>query len=217
MFPLIQTGDPISAAALRTLNLERTTIPDSWHQLLKHVGLHFPEVVLAGGALRDLSRGKPIKDVDLFVNPHEKDTEFMVVNFEAELKSCALMHDDSYPPKRCLQDIYRFSWADYMAEVIVVTDPIITDIPSLVDTFDIGLCQVGMDRRGTIYASSAFWKDMAQQTLTVVNDRTPVSTWRRLNRIGAKYPEYTINADLIGMAVRDEPKSDFERMLDDLE
>ena len=43
-------------------------IPARWNEILD--ALHrggFPEAVIAGGALRDLDNGKPIKDVDVFV------------------------------------------------------------------------------------------------------------------------------------------------------
>ena len=42
-------------------------IPSSWRELLGEIREVAPDAVIAGGALRDRDNGRPIKDLDVFV------------------------------------------------------------------------------------------------------------------------------------------------------
>ena len=41
-------------------------LPAAWHISLQKVRVYFPGALIAGGALRDLDNGRPIKDIDIF-------------------------------------------------------------------------------------------------------------------------------------------------------
>src|SRR3569623_1528091 len=42
-------------------------IPERWQTVLRYVQNVAPDAVIAGGALRDLDNGRPVKDIDIFV------------------------------------------------------------------------------------------------------------------------------------------------------
>src|SRR3546814_3140365 len=42
-------------------------IPEKWRELLASVRSVFPTAIIAGGAMRDLENGKPVKDIDINV------------------------------------------------------------------------------------------------------------------------------------------------------
>lgn len=50
-------------------------ISDSWSQYLTKIQEKFPGAVIAGGCLRDLKLGFPIKDIDIFI-PNGDDSKF---------------------------------------------------------------------------------------------------------------------------------------------
>lgn len=48
-------------------------IPQSWTDLLSQIQAICPSAVLAGGALRDLDHGVPVKDLDIFIRAGSND------------------------------------------------------------------------------------------------------------------------------------------------
>lgn len=171
-------------------------LPEEWEFVLSYLSVHFPNVVLAGGALRDLIHGKTVKDLDFFTNPQsENDDAYLVKNFDPWERVDEYI--DEYSAAHEIQSIYTFEVQKIPCELVICTKPRIVTPKDIVDTFDIGLCQAGMNARQEFYASPAFYDDHCRQRLTVVNTSTPTSTLNRLARIGSKYPEYEQDASLI--------------------
>ncbi len=173
-------------------------IPESYMKLLRLMALHFPEVVIGGGALRDLIFEKPIKDIDLWVNSHEADEAFLLANLEARDHGLGPDTPGVSQPTAAhtVNTVYRGTWDGSRVEVIVLDKPKILTARTIVDTFDLGFCQVGMGRDGMMYVSDAFLKDGYEHAITVVQDGTPHSTWERIRRFtdpGAKYEGWTVD------------------------
>lgn len=196
MFPIISGAQ----AAIRM-----PQIPATWTHLLDILALHFDgHAVLGGGALRDLLHDRPIKDLDIFVNPTEdlaQDAAFLEVNFGA--KPHEYDPDEAeYDCAHTIAGLYDFVLPVNLREVqvVLVANPrfdCLADVKTIVDTFDIGLCQIGMNNHGSIYYSPAFAFDYFEKMLTVVRDSTPRSTYKRLDKLKAKYPGHKINAELL--------------------
>jgi hypothetical protein len=199
-------------------------IPRTWLQLLRVMELHFPEVLLAGGAVRDLILGKRPKDLDLWVNPHTADAEFLKANLRAfprDPANSALISQPSAAHQ--IESIWTCNWKGTAVEIIVLNAPLIADPEALTSTFDIGLCQAAMYPSGMVYLSEHFTKDLRDHTMTVIRDETPHSTLARLERFKAKFPDFTIDDSLIvyhgddPFGLDDEIKTPKDRLSADLD
>lgn len=181
-----------------------TEIPDAWMRLLRRLHPHFGVVVLGGGAMRDLLCGRVIKDLDVFVNPAGPgsfDADFLRRELFAEPTLMQPARED-YHCAHEVTDIYSFRWeGEWDAELIICKTPRIRKVADIVGTFDIGLCQIGVDHRGFVVGTDAFYHDLYTDSLTVVADKTPNSTSRRLTRLAladdAKYRGWVVDARLL--------------------
>lgn len=105
--------------------------------------------VIAGGCLRDLYLGRPIKDVDIFV---------------------------AAPDMRARKE-----------GIFEIIDKPFRDANDLIESFDIGLCQIAYDLEAGYITSPTFWRDVEDKTLTVFSKHL-----KHLGRLAEKYPDYRI-------------------------
>lgn len=151
-----------------------------------------PGTVVAGGYLRDLFFGKPVKDIDFFL-PHEGATleNLRTVFPEAKLESysewLAYRNEE-------VDAIYDLGLIDGLpAQGIVLREGM--DPWARTERFDFGFCQIRTFYDGFAQATDAFYKDAAASTATLVHcesqsefDRS-MKRWKRLSK---KYPELTL-------------------------
>lgn len=171
-------------------------LPDHWVRLMSLLQLHFPNVVLGGGALRDLITGKPVKDLDFFAAPTgQHDAEFLRSTLHAEQPIAESIED--YECAHKVTQVWEFTYREAAAQLVLITSPEWEpgDVKTIVETFDIGLCQVGVTLN-TAYMSQAFHEDYHNGKLTVVHDKTPISTVKRLMRLAGpdkKYQDWKVD------------------------
>ena len=177
-------------------------IPDYMFTRLRHIQTHFPEAVIAGGALRDLHFNKSIKDVDVFVSSLGKDsveglikglypeTEFsgptvyqMIPESIADYTSWAerdgirgvwqVIHDLDTPP----------------LQIIALDRPV--SMFSIAGRCDFGFCQVASDGY-SIHYTDAFHFDATFNAATYTGpyaDDQIMRSRRRSARLKDRYPD----------------------------
>lgn len=186
-------------------------IPQRWRDVLAAIqAAGFPEAIIAGGALRDLDHGKPIKDVDIFVDAKGIETLQLKKQLDAAFgyegvgifENPAADLDEDYTWEGVVvAGVWDWVYApsDFLGQpkfqVIAVEKPegvVFRDY--VIDDFDIGLCQQAFD--GVLECiTTAYLDDAALKTLTVTRAPSYNALQRtrgRLGRIQLKYPEHRI-------------------------
>ena len=210
---MLSIADVMAPRLPKAAGIEMSAFPREWLQLLNLLALHFPEVVLGGGAVRDHLCGRPVKDLDFWVNAHDfiHDHDYLVANFKAKLKDTLDPDDVSLPSAAHeIDSIMTFEWKGWPVEVVILHKPVIEQIHDIVSTFDIGLCQCGVNQSGEVYVSLDFVRDYHAKVLRAVLPNTPNSTWQRLQRIRKKYPDFTVDLGPIGEKFPPKKACDFE-------
>lgn len=152
-------------------------IPPSWTELLKRIQSVCPSAVIAGGALRDLDNGRPVKDLDVFL---EADSESKARQIMEDLGDAgfAVSWDESfgenvYPEDQNLEvvavmDLLGF---DIAVQLIFVAWPTI----AIVERFDYGICRLSWDG-AKLVRPPEYDLDKASRLFRLRRDRpTPVS------------------------------------------
>jgi len=174
-------------------------IPQEWKDMLGRVQKLFPGAKIAGGCLRDLDHGKPIKDVDIFIptNPDDypdlSNNIFKILgeNFGAVNQT----YDDNYPDWSDDVDdtVNRALYAIYQINDNGVTYELIFANPSAchIATFDLSICQIEYDdTRSYVWSCLAYDETKRTGIITVENTNRLDRQEARMKRILQKYPEY---------------------------
>lgn len=168
--------------------------PQDWTDILVKLqrgGL--AEAVLAGGALRDLEQGKPIKDLDIFIEQRDEHTG-------PNIQACLGLDDNTLKRMETpenygihfteLYGVWEWFRPEPLIPVQIIALNMTVDLNTVVSRFDFGICQVAYDVRCTLH-TAAYYKDIAHKTFTVLKDsRTTATRWERLR---AKYEGWTLN------------------------
>lgn len=136
-------------------------IPNQWIDMARrHHG------IIAGGCLRDTILGKPMKDVDIFVEGliQAEDANAYMNGYKVENLTYG-----GFDYQICK---HRFG-SDFMS------------------TFDLGICKVSYDPVEGYVFSQDFVQDIAKRTITVLRTDMP-NHEEHLARVVAKYPDFTI-------------------------
>lgn len=178
-------------------------LPKEWIDVIDKLAYQTYSIpILAGGALRDLSNSKPIKDVDIFL-PYitqarfkclREDTKFYL-NWEWRSTWKESTDDDgeliSHIRLKSVWEV-KIPSQNWVYNIIELAEKYTTS--ELLSTFDFGLCQIGYDYKAkSIVGSSNFYTDYSNKTLTLVNKGTEhMSVEKRLPRLKAKYSDYEV-------------------------
>lgn len=181
---------------MRLLNNPATGIPPRWADILAVVQQAAPEAILAGGSLRDLENGAPVKDLDIFVR--HRDGEYaspylhklqqldtftyrrIVTSFESCLEDSDCVLSETFPVGGLDVNIVHLDGS--------------VDMERVLTRIDFGICQIGYDGK-SITTTEAYRQDRAKRTFTVTRfDSTDdnARTLRRWERISQKYPGWTL-------------------------
>lgn len=181
------------------------------------------EAVVAGGFMRDIRNGRPVKDVDIFVRPlnHNEYAEFTgLIN---------VTHPD--PEPRTLDGDEYFEWEPWVKRTTEyqsddgwpAVNLIEIDIPrglpfteTLLNRFDFGLCRIAWDGDGVL-TTVDYMHDADNQIITLrrcENMEQFVRSMQRYERLRQKY-EWPL-VILEEHAKFDKQHREEEAMLDDL-
>lgn len=171
-------------------------IPQEWRDFLALVQQVDPFAILAGGALRDLDHGRPVKDLDIFVQPG-----FNHAAFEKLLPPGSywpVMRRADYASLVDVQSIWGsyvelarpLEFAEYLpAQIIELNRPMSTF--EIIGRLDFGLCQIGFDGT-TLVRSPVYMTDSTNKTFTLVriDDEVGARARRREERLSNKYSDF---------------------------
>lgn len=174
-----------------------TTIPQQWRDVLTTLKLNgFPEAVIAGGALRDLTHGVPVKDVDIFVHHTSEFDKKLDKAFPGQWRKLLTESSTDY-----LNGTFDTVVAVVDLTVDGVTTPIqiialsvIPTIDAAMARFDFGICQIVYDG-SAVQMTQAFVDDVRGKTFTVIRSDTEEQmkrTLKRWDRFKEKYPQHAL-------------------------
>lgn len=168
-------------------------IPQAWLEVLKQVMTICGTAYIAGGALRDLACDKPIKDVDIFINPDlghdtiEKFFDTYGYNHETIPGSCMGIIE------ACSVSHFYVPHAEIHFELIQyqLKDGMQFSQENLVDRFDFGICQISC---GThyVYMHTNFIHALRYKVIKQVNLEHPEIVKERLERLRHKFPNFLV-------------------------
>jgi hypothetical protein len=170
-------------------------------ELLETIQHFYPEAIIAGGALRDLVFGKPVKDVDVFI-AHVPSEAFLdeITGADADdILSGVLWQPNLVEAAASYAGLDRFGIASlHTAYVGRHTVNIITysgDLTpeTLVNRVDFGPCQIAWDGARVILGDQ-FLADAAAKTWTYQGERAEGDierSKRRAERFAERYPDWT--------------------------
>ena len=175
-------------------------IPREWREVLTQLKIGgFPEACIVGGALRDLTFGKPIKDVDIFVTARDGmeeeiddalgvTTSVIVGQASAEYMNEGLAG---------VAGIYAFTLlgTEYQVIALATQVPVGEFAMLAMDRVDFGLCRIAYDGNATLYAPE-FVEDAKAKVFKVrrsENVQQYARTVARYERLVEKYPGFTFD------------------------
>lgn len=175
-------------------------IPDIWLSIINGIrsipGLEVSTI--AGGALRDLDLGRQIKDVDIFV-PYKEDMEktyqsaFQHIVPDAYVEK--VEHDlQCQTHSRLTVGIsvpahYIFYQHGWKFEITTKYEPFAYE--NIIDSFDLGICMIALDRHNGIHRAREYKHDVAANKITIVR-QTGGNERHHATRLHNKYKGWTI-------------------------
>lgn len=184
-------------------------IPGVWKEILHRAQSLGSGAVLAGGALRDLEHGKPVRDLDIFIpgddipSPGLEDldqaygvkgkwalhpmaayrmgkTDVVATATHIAVKKLAGVSDGVSQVQL------------YVVNTVILKEPL--SVMGVLERMDFGACQIGFDGRG-VWATYAYCKDHHDKTLTLCrceDEKDFERSMRRAEKLKVKYPDYSL-------------------------
>jgi hypothetical protein len=178
------------------------TVPEAWTTVLDRVRAVLPSAFLAGGALRDLDNGRPVKDLDVFFTEEAYDLTYLEDSlakldyFYRSSCSAKYMKDaaNEVGGTKTYWHCPHYSNADILPELNLIQLEPSFNPASIIDRVDFGLCQIGADARGVI-KTAAYDYDKANQGFTLTRADTVegvVRSIKRHKRLTEKYQGWSL-------------------------
>lgn len=180
------------------------TIPGIWLDVVRLLRTYdngiWRETALAGGALRDIDLGRPIKDVDIFM-PHGNVTRerladcllsvsapryafgMYVDEVKHNPKSNSSLSNGMISPSH-----FKFYMDGWKFEITQKMEPFTQR--SIIDSFDLGICMICLDG-DKVYRSPEYNHDAQNQKITIVQ-QTGGREEAHAHRLKQKYNEWQI-------------------------
>lgn len=148
-----------------------------------------PEAILAGGALRDSVFGKPIKDIDIFIEfPFSNFAELLNMKIE---RSAASIDYTLFDTDTHIKGIYDVFTRDDTPPIQIIELESL-DIQALLSGFDWGFCQIGTKDCKSFIVTDHFMNDYNNNTATCVlesSDTRLKHSLKRGKKLFKKYPD----------------------------
>lgn len=148
-------------------------IPQHWQETLLQLQRQDPTTIIAGGAIRDLFCGRPVKDVDFFCTNHSTYIQGKI----------GMQSTKDYEGMQYIQGILDFP------DEVPPMSLIFHDCPDplkLIESFDFGICQIGWTGTELIKTSAFDW-DFKHGVMTLRRGDRYERALERYNRISKKY------------------------------
>jgi hypothetical protein len=173
--------------------------------VLDVAGLIDPGAMIAGGYIRDKALGKTPKDIDLYIGHlrHVRHVEVaeVIKGMVRALGFTEVSYVITFP-----RGVYAGGEVTYKLRMnagrsdlegidVIVFEEQLPSPDAVFNTFDVGLCEIGMTVDRTLVRSSRFDTDARNKTLTVRDGLTPEqvqSNVQHMERLRAKYPDYEV-------------------------
>ena len=172
-------------------------IPDSWRIMLDELGQIYPQVVLAGGSLRDLDHGVAPKDLDIFIESSGIDES---VELNKMLGGEALPDDTEnviYP--QSMEEISLVSSYDLNSGILSNPPELPVQfifcnwkVHSIWKRFDYGLTRIMFDGNSVFFSEDyeRGRKDKVFELIRCDNEHALASSIKRYARFLPRYPEH---------------------------
>jgi len=162
-------------------------IPGKWKEILSKVQTISPDAIIAGGALRDLDNGKPIKDLDIFVPLTADFSLGSFYNIFGVREIDESSNAEEYQNNEEVCGVYVYNLPDFDIPVnIIACVPHEDFMNHQLERFDIGICKIAYNGKEVI---RHHWYniDREAKSLCIYNTLWLDSSLKRLNRLGEKY------------------------------
>lgn len=172
-------------------------VPKPWLELLqRYQDMGFIDACIAGGALRDLHLGVPIKDLDVWLpdTPSEWPTR-LIEGRPKHMKMKLLSHTEfegfgGSENVRIRQSlIWKVSFSPGIVNEIVTTD---AALGAIMRSFDFRVCEIGCNADGFVWATDGYKNDIANKTLTFNPERDWNKCKDHRERLEAKFPTWEV-------------------------
>lgn len=170
-------------------------IPQLWVDVLRRVQQEYPGAIIAGGSLRDLYYGRPVKDVDIFIPTDPDDPWAEQVTKDPNWVVTKIKRPGYALPDNTDREIYEVEEIDILGTQFdfIYCSPESMDLL----TFDMSICQIAFD--GTTWITTKAFDETARtKVITVEIQQHPQRKIDRIARMTAKFPEFTIKDEPFG-------------------
>jgi hypothetical protein len=165
-------------------------VPDEWLRLLRQLQDVCPEIILAGGCLRDHYIGREVKDLDFFA-PFEAEKALRNL-IKTQLPSWGgVSTTDGVESAACDDTVSKVD--DYGKFQIIYCTEKVSPIERF-EQFDFGLCQVACDGRHVLTTEN-FSDDYFHSRFTLLrasNYAQFLDSLNRYSRLRIKYPGWPL-------------------------
>jgi hypothetical protein len=169
-------------------------IPHVWRGVINALrNSGFPEAVIAGGALRDLDNGRPVKDVDIFLKYRIGLKEQLDDYFGQDGKVIIGEQLASY--SNALIDVtasYEYRVGETVFNIVALARDVTPEVVR--NRIDFGLCRISFDGE-KVEKSPEYDTDQANKTMTLHRCESSEQynrSMQRFERLSAKYPEHKL-------------------------
>ncbi len=165
-------------------------IPGKWKEILSKVQTISPDAIIAGGALRDLDNGKPIKDLDIFVPLTADFSLGSFYNIFGVREIDESSNAEEYQNNEEVCGVYVYNLPDFDIPLnLIVCKPNDNFTMHQLERFDIGICKIAYDGTSVVQHHH-YVSDKSTKKLVIYNTVWMVSSINRLQRLGLKYPDW---------------------------
>ena len=170
------------------------TVPPQWLDVLSLVHSLSPEALLAGGCIRDLVLGGPVKDLDIFVDASSDDhwsDLCSVLQFRHGWCPVTQINADYVASMRSeVAKVVGFRVPGFPLEVQIIGLKTLLYPMDALNRMDFGACQIGMSHHQHVFYTPAAHKDLTERRITMLEpgDATQeLRSLRRAERFAEKY------------------------------
>lgn len=171
-------------------------IPKAWTYALRSVRNHFPEAILAGGALRDRHFGAKVKDLDIFVHGTKDEAQNAAKMLEREgWHGVSFGFEETYAQGVSEAGITGIVDAEFPGAPPVQIIFMDRHVDQLLPLFDFGINQITYDGR-IIHRSANFAADAVQRRFRIISEVSDSQFVRIINRwarLKEKYPTWQLD------------------------